>query len=225
MKTNPSNIIPIKWQLKEDCIVKIRSEYLNAQLGVHPSIAKIHKALAIDESILKIEEAMLIAKNEDWQAVRDFHLEQLFPTSKIELKLTIDQRNLEIVQILQNQIKITNRLDLQYLTRGKVNSLDGSSEISDYRYDPRNISLLILSMSEIYKSAQYAAHFVNSFQATKARDNLISPIVLQQIKKLQSLPLDSLIAEGDRMNKLMQQLEYQSQDHSEEIRQQHIPKS
>jgi hypothetical protein len=220
MATAMGQVVSIRQNRKSELLVKIRTAFLDTPLGHFPTIEKVFKDLAIDQTEISAAEVQLIARRADWPGLRETMLEQRHSISKRELSLTISHRNIELMQLLEGRIKITQRLDMQYLYKGRVLSLDGSIELENYQYDPKSITYSVLALHEIYRSSKFTQDFIASADSKKDQPS-ISPIMFEQIRKLQKMNDETLTAELEKLNNLAKILEGPSKGDEDEIRRQH----
>ncbi len=197
MKKN--NVIPIRKY--DEIISQIKTAYIEAPQGEFPTVEKIFTGLGLKkDGKPNLSEVKAIAKAEVWQCQREQRLEEQFAYSAKELSLHLKQRNIELLMHVMRLEKVTSRLDTQYLQTGKVLSLDGQKEL-DYRYDPRNISLLALTQNEILKVHNLADNFVASMTGSNIDRQLsIKPEQMQLINKIQNMTPEQLKQEIDKMD-------------------------
>lgn len=198
---------PKLYQLKNShtLIGQIRSEFINASLGEFPTVEKIYQTLGLNQhEPLALMEVKTVAKKENWSAQREARLENLSPYSPTEMRLLIQQRTNESLIHLQNLIKVTLRLDIQYLQTGQVLSLDGSKILRDYIYDPKNISILMFAMNQIFQSSSLSEKYIgNQTVNSEASTNHITANQVQLLSRLSSMSVDELSEEAILLDQLV----------------------
>jgi len=185
-------------------MTQIKSNYINANLGEFPTVEKIYQNLGLSpHEPLPLDEVKAIAKKENWVAQRESQLEDLSPYSPTEMRLLIKHRTNESLIHLQNLIKVVARLDIQYLQSGQVLSLDGSKVLRDYDYDPKNISVLMFAMNQIFQSSTLSEkYFSNQAVSSEVATNHITASQVQLVSRLSAMTLDELSAEVSQLDQL-----------------------
>lgn len=213
------NVIQLKALNRSQLIAQIKSAYLNAPLAQFPKIKSIIRDLGLSAADVSFDEVETIFRQENWQALRDAYLEQQHQFSRRELELTIEVRNIELMGILDTRIKITQRLDMQFLTKGKATTLDGTSELIEYTYDPRSITALILALNDLYRANSEAKRFVENVSDKSAP--IATPHMLAHLQKVAKMSPTELMEETRKLDKMIQLLAGPDKDNEEEIRRQH----